>query len=61
MKSLKTAWAALVVLTLAAPAYAGHHGKKLDVVDTVAAAGTFETLIAAADAIRGASDRGLRD
>ena len=50
MKSLKTAWAALVVLTLAAPAYAGHHGKKMDVVDTAAAAGTFETLIAAAKA-----------
>ncbi len=50
MKSLKTAWAALVVLTLTAPAYAGHHGKKMDVVDTAAAAGTFETLIAAAKA-----------
>ena len=50
MKTLKTAWAALVVLTLAAPALAGHHGKKMDVVDTAAAAGTFETLIAAAKA-----------
>ena len=50
MKSLKTAWAALVVLTLTAPAFAGHHGKKMDVVDTAAAAGTFETLIAAAKA-----------
>ena len=50
MKILKTAWVTLVVLTLTAPAFAGHHGKKMDVVDTAAAAGTFETLIAAAKA-----------
>lgn len=50
MKSLGTVWAALVVLSLATPAMAGHHGKKMDVVDTAAAAGTFETLIAAAKA-----------
>jgi uncharacterized surface protein with fasciclin (FAS1) repeats len=59
MKILKTAWATLAVLTLTVPAFAGHHGKKMDVVDTAAAAGTFETLIAAAkaaglvDALRG--------
>ena len=50
VKVLKTAWATLVVLTLTVPAFAGHHGKKMDVVDTAAAAGTFETLIAAAKA-----------
>ena len=50
MKSLKTAWTTLVVLTLSVPAFAGHHGKKMDVVDTAASAGTFETLIAAAKA-----------
>lgn len=50
MKILRTAWATLVVLTLTATAFAGHHGEKMDVVDTAAAAGTFETLIAAAKA-----------
>lgn len=50
MKTLKTAWAAMLVLALTAPAFAGHHGKKMDIVDTAAAAGTFETLIAAAKA-----------
>lgn len=50
MKILKNAWATLLVLTLTTPAFAGHHGKKMDVVDTAAAAGTFETLIAAAKA-----------
>lgn len=49
MKTFKTVWVALVALTLAAPAFAGHH-KKQDIVDTAAAAGTFETLIAAAKA-----------
>lgn len=50
MTATKTIWVALVAMTLAAPAYAGHHGKKKDVVDTAAAAGTFQTLIAAAKA-----------
>ena len=50
MKTLKNIWVSLVIVTLAAPAYAGHHGKKMDVVDTAASAGTFETLIAAAKA-----------
>ncbi len=50
MKTLKTIWVSLAVMTLAAPAFAGHHGKKMDVVDTAASAGTFETLIAAAKA-----------
>lgn len=59
MKTLRSAWATLVVLAVAAPAFAGHHGKKMDIVDTAAAAGTFETPIAAAkaaglaDALRG--------
>ena len=50
MKALKTLWVALVAVTLAAPAFAGHHSKKMDIVDTAATAGTFETLIAAAKA-----------
>ncbi len=50
MKATKTIWVALVAMTLAAPAFAGKHGKQLDVVDTAASAGTFETLIAAAKA-----------
>lgn len=51
MNSLRTIWAALLALTLATSAFAGHHGeKKLDIVDTAANAGTFETLIAAARA-----------
>ena len=50
MKILKAPWALLMVLTLTAPALADHHGKKMDIVDTAAAAGTFETLIAAAKA-----------
>lgn len=50
MKFTKTIWVTLAALTLAAPASAGHHGKKMDVVDTAASAGTFETLIAAAKA-----------
>ncbi len=50
MKVTNTIWVALAAMTLAAPAYAGHHGKKQDVVDTAASAGTFETLIAAAKA-----------
>ncbi len=52
MKTLKTAWLVLAAMTLSAPAVAGgHHGKKtMDIVDTAASAGTFETLIAAAKA-----------
>ena len=50
MKTLKITWAALAALALTAPAFAGHHGKKMDIVDTAAAAGTFETLIVAAKA-----------
>lgn len=49
MKALKTIWLALAAMTLAAPALAGHH-KSNDIVDTAAAAGNFETLIAAAKA-----------
>ena len=49
MKAMKTLWVALAAMTLAAPAFAGH-GKKMDIVDTAANAGTFETLIAAAKA-----------
>ena len=49
MKAMKTLWVALAAMTLAAPAFAGHH-KKMDIVDTAANAGTFETLIAAAKA-----------
>ena len=49
MKNLKTIWVALISLTLAAPAFAGH-GKKMDIVDTAVNAGTFETLVAAAKA-----------
>ena len=50
MKVMKTIWVALIALTLSAPAFAGHHGKKMDVVDTAASAGSFETLLAAAKA-----------
>ncbi len=50
MKALKTIWVALAAMTLAAPAFAGDHGKKMDIVDTAASAGSFETLIAAAKA-----------
>jgi len=50
MKAMKTLWVALAAMTLAAPAVAGHHGKKMDIVDTAASAGKFETLIAAAKA-----------
>jgi uncharacterized surface protein with fasciclin (FAS1) repeats len=51
MKSLKELYVILVAVTLAAPAVAGHHGKmKMDIVDTAANAGTFNTLIAAAKA-----------
>lgn len=51
MKILKTLYAVLITATLAAPAAAGHHGKmELDIVDTAASAGTFNTLIAAAKA-----------
>ena len=50
MKSLKSIWLVLAALTLAAPAFAGGHGKKMDIVDTAANAGTFQTLIAAAKA-----------
>ena len=50
MHVTKTLWIALVAMTLATPAFAGHHAKKKDVVDTAASAGTFQTLIAAAKA-----------
>lgn len=51
MKSLKLLCITLLTVTFAAPALAGHHGKKqLDIVDTAANAGTFNTLIAAAKA-----------
>ena len=50
MKALRTIWVSLVIATLATPAFAGHHGKTMDIVDTAASAGTFETLIAAAKA-----------
>lgn len=50
MKAMKTVWLALAAMALAAPAFAGHHGKKMDIVDTAASAGTFQTLIAAAEA-----------
>lgn len=49
MKTSKTVWAALVAMTLSAPAFAGHH-KQPDIVETAANAGNFETLIAAAKA-----------
>ena len=49
MKHFKTLWLVLAATTLAAPAMAGHH-KSSDIVDTAAAAGTFETLLAAAKA-----------
>ncbi len=49
MKVLKNVWITLATLALTAPALAGH-GKKMDIVDTAANAGTFETLIAAAKA-----------
>ena len=50
MNNFRAIWPGLVMLTLTAPAFAGGHGKKMDVVDTAASAGTFETLIAAAKA-----------
>ena len=49
MKIFKNVWITLATLALTAPALAGH-GKKMDIVDTAANAGTFETLIAAAKA-----------
>ena len=49
MKVFKNVWITLATLALTAPALAGH-GKKMDIVDTAANAGTFETLIAAAKA-----------
>lgn len=51
MKSLKKLCVVLIAATLASPAIAGHHGEvKMDIVDTAASAGTFNTLIAAAKA-----------
>ncbi|MEM7430718.1 MAG: fasciclin domain-containing protein [Pseudomonadota bacterium] len=50
MKPLTTLWVTLVTLSLAAPALAGGHKKSMDIVDTAASAGQFETLIAAAKA-----------
>ena len=49
MKRLKTAWIALAALVLAGTASAGHHNET-DIVDTASAAGTFQTLLAAAGA-----------
>lgn len=50
MKRLKTLWLTLAALTMTSPAIAGHHAERMDIVDTAANAGTFETLIAAAKA-----------
>lgn len=50
MKTLRKTWISILALTLAAPVFAGNHGNKMDVVDTAASAGTFNTLIAAAKA-----------
>jgi uncharacterized surface protein with fasciclin (FAS1) repeats len=51
MKLLKIFYGILIAATLVTPAAANHHGKmKLDIVDTAANAGTFNTLIAAAKA-----------
>ena len=51
MKSLRLLSIALVAIAFASPAMAGHHGeKKMDIVETAANAGTFNTLIAAAKA-----------
>ncbi|MEM1174944.1 MAG: fasciclin domain-containing protein [Pseudomonadota bacterium] len=49
MKIFKQVGITLAALALTAPALAGH-GKKMDIVDTAADAGTFQTLIAAAKA-----------
>ncbi|MGB5354879.1 MAG: fasciclin domain-containing protein [Woeseia sp.] len=51
MKYLKILWVLLMGATLISPASADHHGKmKMDIVETAANAGTFNTLIAAAKA-----------
>ena len=51
MKSTVKIVIAFVVVTFAASVQAGHHGKtKANIVETAAAAGQFETLIAAAKA-----------
>ena len=51
MNSLKKLCVILIAATLASPVVAGHHGEtKMDIVDTAANAGTFNTLIAAAKA-----------
>ena len=51
MKVFKALYVTLVAAMLASPATAGHHGEmKMDIVDTAANAGTFNTLIAAAKA-----------
>jgi uncharacterized surface protein with fasciclin (FAS1) repeats len=53
MKSLKLLCTLLIATALASPAIAGHHGKKnmnMDIVETAANAGTFNTLLAAAKA-----------
>ena len=51
MKVFKTLCVTLVAAMLASPAAAGHHGEmKMDIVETAANAGTFNTLIAAAKA-----------
>ncbi|MGB5581200.1 MAG: fasciclin domain-containing protein, partial [Woeseia sp.] len=51
MKYVKILWVLLMGATLISPASADHHGKmKMDIVETAANAGTFNTLIAAAKA-----------
>lgn len=51
MKYLKILWVLLMGATLVSPASADNHGKmKMDIVETAANAGTFNTLIAAAKA-----------
>ena len=46
----KTLMTAIAVTAIAAPAFAGSMGKAKDIVDTAASAGTFNTLLAAAEA-----------
>ncbi|MGB5492123.1 MAG: fasciclin domain-containing protein, partial [Woeseiaceae bacterium] len=53
MKSLRIFCAFLITIALASPAIAHQHGNKgmnIDIVETAANAGTFNTLIAAAKA-----------
>ena len=50
MKLRITAFLAIALFVFAGQAVAGNYGAKKDIVDTAAAAGTFQTLIAAAQA-----------